>query len=74
METVGYLCDLCCFAHPKNGWLLIPRCFAQNGVYVVNKPIDYGEQDPHKVCVYFKRKKHRMDDTIKAVKHANSRR
>lgn len=55
---MSYLCDLCRYARPKNGWLLIPRCFAQNGVYVVNKPIDYCEQDPHKICMYFKRKKH----------------
>lgn len=66
---MSYLCDMCRYARPKNGWLLIPRCFVASQMCVVNKPINYEEQDPHEVCMYFKRKGHRM-----AVKNANSRR
>ena len=54
--SMCYLCDLCWFARPKKGWLLKPRCMAQNGLYVENKPIDYGRNDPKEICMYFEPK------------------
>lgn len=52
-----YICDSCCFARPRNGWLLKPRCAAQYGRYVRNKPIERGVTDLKDICVLYRHKK-----------------